>query len=62
LCVFTLVVNNVGLSQEYPEFFANVPKEVSCDMELLPYKAGGDFLPQSLHSVSTKLSRSTVIR
>ena len=34
-------VNNVGYAQEYPEFFAKVPEEVSCDMELLPI-AGSD--------------------
>ena len=58
------IVNNVGFVQEYPEFFAKVPEEVSCDIELLPFgdKVGGDFLPQYLHSAITKLSRSTVIR
>ena len=57
-------MNNVGLAQEYPEFFAKVPEEVSCDIELLPFgdKAGGDFLPHYLHSANTKLSRSTVMQ
>ena len=58
------IVNNVGLAQEYHEFFAKVPEEVSCDIELLPFgdKAGGDFLPHYLHSANTKLSRSTVMQ
>ena len=61
--VFPIVVNNVGyIHAPYPELFAKVPEEVSCNVELLPCKVGGDFLPQSLHRVTTKLSRSTVIR
>ena len=38
-------VNNVGYAQEYPEFFAKVPDEVSCDIELLPFgdKVGDHF-------------------